>query len=345
MASVTPDATQTDTDVMAAVEATDAPAQPEPPAPKPDSKPRSRAFPAFLALVLGGVLAAGAGFALARLVPDLLATSAGPDADLQALRDQIAALPAPDATVADRIAAVESSLAALSDRVAAVESRPASADAPADPALAAQLQALQDRVAAIGTGTAQPQAITDAVAAAEQRLKQAEARAADLAAQADAAAAATRRAAALDRIAAALDSGTPFAAVLSDLPDLPPALADHAATGLPSVTQLRETFPAAARAALEAALRANMGESWTDRVSSFLRSQTGLRSLTPRQGDDPDAILSRAEAALATGDVAAALTELETLPDSAKPPLADWTAQARIRTEGAAALSAMAGAQ
>ena len=122
-------------------------------------------------------------------------------------------------------------------------------------------------------------------------------------------------------------------------------LGDRAATGLPSVTQLRETFPAAARAALESALRANMGESWTDRVSSFLRSQTGLRSLTPRQGDDPDAILSRAEAALATGDVAAALTELETLPDSAKPPLADWTAQARIRTEGAAALAAMAGAQ
>lgn len=119
-------------------------------------------------------------------------------------------------------------------------------------------------------------------------------------------------------------------------------LADHAAAGLPTIASLRDSFPAAARDGLEAALRANMGESWTDRVSNFLRSQTGLRSLTPREGDDPDAVLSRAEAALEAGDVAGALAELERLPDAAKPALADWTASARVRLEAEAAFATLA---
>ncbi|MBC2836005.1 COG4223 family protein [Paragemmobacter straminiformis] len=347
---------QPDADLMATVEATD-PDTPHPapapeitaepaatpvqaPAPKA-ATPRNAAPATFLALVLGGAVAAGAGFALARLQPGLLAITppqADSSAELQALKDQIAALPAPDAGLADRLAALESALTQLSDRVAAVESRPAGA---ADPALAAQVTALQEQVATLSNGAAVPADITAAVEAAEARLKQAEEKANALAAQAEAAAQATRRDAALDRVAAAMDSGAPFAATLADLPDLPPALADHAATGLPSVAALRDAFPAAARDALAAALRANMGESWTDRVSSFLRSQTGLRSLSPREGDDPDAVLSRAEAALSAGDVATALTELAALPEAAKPALADWIAQAQLRLDAEAALASL----
>lgn len=331
-------ASETDQDaaILAAVEASDAPKPVEPPPPSPPpAKPRSSATP-FLALVLGGAIAAGGGFALARLQPDLFATPAAPNAEIEAIKQQLASLPQPDAGLSDRIAAVEAQLADLTARVTAAEARPAGA---ADPALAEQLKALQDRVAALGNGTAVPADVTAAVEAAEARLKQAETRATELAAQAEAAALSTRRAAALDRVAAAMDSGAPFAAVLADLPDLPAPLADHAATGIPSITALRDSFPAAARDALEAALRANMGESWTDRVTSFLRSQTGLRSLTPREGDDPDAVLSRAEAALAGGDVAAALAELAALPEAAKPALADWSALAQQRLDAEAALA------
>ena len=337
----------TDAELLAEVEATD-PATPAPEtvsdpvvdsAPPAPVKQRSAAAP-FLALVLGGAIAAGGGFALARFQPNLLplATPADNSADLQALRDQIAALPKPDAGLADRVAAVEATLSQLTDRIAAVESRPAGA---ADPDLAAKVTALQDQLAKVQDGTAVPADITAAVESAEARLKAAEEKANALAAQAEAAAQSTRRDAALDRVAAALDSGAPFAATLSDLPDLPPALADHAATGIPSIATLRETFPPAARAALEAALRANMGESWTDRVTSFLRSQTGLRSVTPREGSDPDAILSRAEAALGAGDVATALSEIAALPEAAKPALADWSAQAQVRLDAETALAAL----
>lgn len=353
MASGKTNETGTDAELLATVEATDpdtpkpqtmpeAPAEPLAPLPAP--KARNAAPATFLALVLGGAIAAGGGFALARFQPNLLPVGTQPDAtaEIQAIKDQIAALPAPasgpDAGLADRLSAIESTLSQLSDRIAAVESRPAGA---ADPDLAAKVTALQDQIATLSNGSAVPADITAAVESAEARLKAAEDKANALAAQAEAAAQSTRRDAALDRIAAAMDSGAPFAATLSDLPDLPPALADHAATGIPSIATLREGFPPAARDALEAALRANMGESWTDRVSSFLRSQTGLRSLSPREGGDPDAILSRAEAALAQGDVAAALTELAALPEAAKPALADWSAQAQLRLDAEAALASL----
>ncbi|MCC6864249.1 MAG: hypothetical protein IT544_05555, partial [Rhodobacteraceae bacterium] len=239
---------------------------------------------------------------------------------------------ASDASLADRLSSVESDLVKLDDRLEAVESRPASVG---DPAPTEPLKTLQNDGAAIGTSLAQSEVITPDVEAAEARLKQVEERAV----------ASIRRTVALARIASALDTGAPFSLVVDDLPDLPPALADYAATGLPSIVQLREAFLPVAREALEAALRANMGESWTERVSFFLRSQTGLRLITPRDGNDPDAILSRSEAALVQGNVAAVLTELEALPEAAKLPLKNWIAQAKLRIDGEAALVQLVGAQ
>ena len=182
-----------------------------------------------------------------------------------------------------------------------------------------------------------------AAEAAETRLQEAEARAAELARQAEATAAEARRAAARDRIAAALDSGAPFAAALADLGEAaPPALAEAAATGLPTLAELEEGLAIAARLSLEQALRANMGESWTERVSNFLRSQTGLRSLSPREGDDPDAVLSRAEAALRDGRLGDALNELEAMAPAGKPALEPWIAEARTRLAAEAALADLA---
>jgi hypothetical protein len=118
-------------------------------------------------------------------------------------------------------------------------------------------------------------------------------------------------------------------------------LADNATAGLPSLQSLQATFPDTARTALEAALRANMGESWSERVGNFLRTQVGVRSLTPREGPDPDAILSRAEASLSAGDVAQALVEIAKLPTPAQDALAAWRAQAQLRLDAQAALRAL----
>lgn len=367
-------------DLMAVVEATDPSlmAPPEPPpaeaapdkmteapvAPPPPPAPAGRSGAgAFLGMVLGGVLAAGAGFGLARFMPDMLpiggddalsATVAAQADEIAALRAELAALPAPDPQIDARLSALEAAPAdgaGLDDRLAALEAeiadlraRPATGGAAASPEMLAELAALKEQVAALGSGGSVPADVIAAADAAEARLKAAEASATAMAEQAEAAAAAARRGAALDRVTAALDSGAPYASALPELggADLPPVLLDNAAVGLPTVADLAESFPEAARTALEAALRANMGESWTDRVSSFLRSQTGLRSLTPREGNDPDAVLSRAEAALAQGRVADAITELAAMPEAGKPALADWLGQAQTRVDAEAAVAALA---
>ncbi|MBD1206067.1 MAG: hypothetical protein H9533_18275 [Rhodobacteraceae bacterium] len=363
-------------DLMAVVEATDpqtSATEAEPPAP-PETPPATEPRPtqvmvqsgggarSFIGMVLGGMIAAGGGFGLARLMPDLFPvagdstlsqTVAAQAEELAALREQLAALPAkpaPDPDIEARLAALEAApptdLSALDVRLATLESQIAalpsgtSTGGGTDPAILAELAALKQQVATLGSGGTVPADVIAAAEAAEARLQQAEARAAALAEEATAASVAARRAAALDRIAAALDSGSPFAASAAELgPDLPTALADHAASGLPTIADLQISFEEAARRALEEALRANMGESWTDRVSNFLRSQTGLRSLTPREGNDPDAVLSRAEAALGQGRVADALAELDAMPEAGKPPLSDWIAEAGVRTAAQDALS------
>lgn len=377
---------QEDADLMAVVEATDpqvaaeadassaqsAPndrVQPEkmteaPVAPPPPS-PRQSGAGAFFGMVLGGLVAAGAGFGLARFMPDLLPTG-GSDAlattvsaqadEIAALRAELAALPAVDPQLDARLAqleaaatpidasGLESRMASLEAEIASLKSLPATGGTAASPELLAEIAALKQQVAALGSGGGVPADVIAAADAAEARLKAAEASAMAMAEQAEAAAAAARRGAALDRVSAALDSGAPFASALQELggSDLPAVLVDNAAVGLPTVADLADSYPEAARAALEDALRANMGESWTDRVSSFLRSQTGLRSLTPREGDDPDAVLSRAEAALARGRVADAITELSAMPEAGQPALADWLAQAQMRVDAEAAVAALA---
>lgn len=325
----------------------------------------------FVSTALGGVVAAAAGYALATFAPiPGLAPAQAPAYDAQAadaaLTDRLAALesvPAVDPSLADRIAALESrpeaqapdlspltdALAGLQDRVTALEQRPAvSADGSApSPELTAMVEALTAQVAALEASNSDAAAGIEALAAeAQARLAEAEEQAAALTTQAEETARKARTSAAVGRIMAALDSGAPFASVLPDLEgtEVPPALLAVAETGLPSRAALEAAFAPAARQALEDSLQANMGSTWSDRMASFLQSTTGARSLTPREGGHPDAVLSRAEAAVRAGDVSQALTELEGLPPEGLAAMSDWIAQARQRLEATSAAATLSAA-
>jgi hypothetical protein len=102
---------------------------------------------------------------------------------------------------------------------------------------------------------------------------------------------------------------------------------------VPTLTALADAFPDAARAALDAAIRAEAGEGAMDRFTAFMRVQTGARSLEPREGGDPDAVLSRAEAAVRAGDLPAALAELSALPEAGLSEMAGWTQAAETRLQ------------
>jgi hypothetical protein len=298
--------------------------------------------------LLGGALAAAAGYGVAQYVPNgwPMASVVTLQTQVAVLSDQVQTLQA-DLQKADaRLASLETApapqsdagqIAALELRLAALESKPMPAGTDS-----AALDQLRAEVAAIKTNgvavmSAQVQADLDSkVQATEAKLT-----AIEQSAQAQAAATLTR--AALGQIAAALDSGAPYPSAIAALAgaDIAVVLTDNASAGLPSLQALQASFPDSARTALEAALRANMGESWSERVGNFLRTQVGVRSLTPRDGPDPDAILSRAEAALTAGDVAQALAEIATLPTPAQDALSAWRVQAQLRLDAQAALAAL----
>jgi hypothetical protein len=320
----------------------------------------------ILAYVVGAALLAGAGFGVAKYVfPDTgsadavaalqtqLDAQATTDTKLQSDIAKLAERPLPDATLADRIAALEAAvtavpdtialearLATLEDRLTAIEAASAGGEGAPAAALAAMSRELTGLKAALeaqkGAGSALTAGIEAASAAAQARLDAAEAAANSAAKQA-----------ALSHIRAAFESGAPLGPALEGLKSLGAAIPETLASateGLPSLLSLQDGFAEPARAALDASIRADMGEGWTDRLSAFLRSQSGARSLTPREGTDPDAVLSRAEAALRDGQIKAALAELAGLPPAGAEAMAPWVADATRRLDAEQAIADLSAA-
>ena len=340
-----------------------APVDLQPVAPE-TTAPHQRRAGGVIALLAGGAIAAVLGFGAARFaVPDgwPLAATGPLEARLTAQGDALAALtgaldsvkadlatrPSEDRVIALEAAVVEANARLDADRAApgadTIEPRLAALEAAlarleAQPTVAAGVSAA---LAGFANDLAALHAELDARKGVEAAASQA------VAAQAAALKAEAAATAALAQVQAAVTSGAPFAEALTALQDagqeIPPALS-AAADGLPTLAALQAAFPEAARAALDAALRADMGTSLTQRMTAFLRTQTGARSLTPREGADPDAVLSRAEAVLLGGDLAGALTEIAALPPAAQAALADWQALAERRLAATDALAALVAA-
>lgn len=337
--------------------------EPMPPPPPPAKRP------GIFAPLLGGALAAVAGFGLAHFdafglrheaLPDLSAFDARQAEALAALKTgQTAELNAMSARIDDvskRLTDAEALLAtpanpaldpaqldALDARLKAIEALPPGGDA-SNAALAASLADLQRQVAALGAAETIPTDLSAKVDAALAQLAEAEATATARADEAAGVAEAIRLRSSLTDLRAAVDSGAPFDAQLAAFADadLATALAATATTGLTPLATLQDSFPDAAREAIALARQTSSEDGWGARLVDFLAAQTGARSLTPREGTDPDAILSRAEAAVRDGRLAEALTEIATLDPAIAAPLADWSAAASLRVQAEQALDAAA---
>lgn len=316
------------------------PADPEPgpSAPKPAPAPQPSA--SILPMLLGGAVAAALGFGAHMLTQ----TRSGPDlqAQIATLRDTLAALPAPPpafdpSELTARIAALEGQapaaqdLAALAAELAALSA----AQETAQDAILAAAAAQRDAQSALEAEIARLQAeLADVRALATERVEAATA-ARDTA----------LASAGLDQLRAALVTGAPFATAMAQiaqagfaLPDPLPALP----MGVATIEALAESYTDAARAGLRASLMDAPAASTTERLGNFLRAQVGALSTSPREGQDVDAILSRAAAAMLEGDVARAVAELDALPEIARAPMAEWRAAATARLEASAALDALA---
>jgi hypothetical protein len=113
-------------------------------------------------------------------------------------------------------------------------------------------------------------------------------------------------------------------------------LAPSAGTGVADVSQLQAAFPDAARKALQAARSA--GDGWVARTVDRLSSVVSVRRTGDVAGDEPDAVLARAEVRLNQGDVTAALSELNGLTGAAAEVMAPWRKRAAAHVAATTAL-------
>jgi hypothetical protein len=320
----------------------------------------------FVPMLLGGVIAAGLGFGAAQVMGpgllggnafeaearDTIAAQADQIATLEAgLAEARAAMAALDlAPVSNSVAAVQDSLGGMQDGIAALQDQSAQFDsrltavekeglagAVGPEAIAAYERELEElRGAIAGQRAAIETQKTEMLAMAEQAL------AAESSAEEKAQLAAARNA--LGALVSAVQNGQPFEGPLADLQAngvaVPAELADFAADGVPSATALLSEFPPLARKALRDARDAVSAEE-SGGITGFLTARLGARSVAPREGDDVDAVLSRAEAAAKAGDLNSALTELQALPEEASTVLADWVARATSRNQALSAAAAL----
>lgn len=271
---------------------------------------------------------------LTRSVEDMTARlgSLAEASAVAALGDEVATLTGRSDEATTALAAIADQLGTLSDRVEVLALRPTTV-APDTEALDAELERFQ-------------QQLTAAIDAATQQIGVAQAEAQSVEAAAEEARRAAEARAALSEMRAAIDAGTAFVPAidtLEDVTDVPAELSQAASAGVATLAQLQGDFAPAARRAIDAAIRADVStsSSFVERANAFLRAQTGVRSLAPREGEDADAILSRAEAALRAGDLAEAVAQIDGLPAAAAAPISDWRAAAQARLDALAATDAL----
>ena len=227
------------------------------------------------------------------------------------------------------IAAYERELAALQNSVSEQRAALQSSLDEQSAQLQENLQAQTDKVQAV---------LSEARAIEEAALKKQEA--------AEAARAEAARIAVVNDFRTAAESGQPFADELAALTDAgmsaPDPLPSMADSGVPTLVALVDGFPSVARDALAAA---RSEDTDAGGLGDFVKRQLGARSVAPRDGDDPDAVLSRAEAAVLAGNLPGALEEIAALPSAAQSVLADWVATAQTRLDALAAIDTLAQAQ
>jgi hypothetical protein len=248
--------------------------------------------------------------------------------------------------LSEQIAAQATQNAQNAEQIGILTKRPIAENT--DEATAAAVAAFGQDVAGFG----------DQVAAlrleAERRVEKMSVLINDTAAKEAAAAAAAQSAADAARIAvearavvdvrAALETGTPFSdslAVISSV-DVPDALMATMEAGAPTRLDLSKALPPLARSALTASLKDTVGEDMGGRFQTFVRTQLGARSLAPRDGDDPDAVLSRVEAAIASDNLELAIETVSSLPQSGQDILAPWVAQVQMRLDALVAADMLA---
>ena len=342
-------------------------------APKDETPKSDKPKSVFMPMLLGGVLSGAIGFGAASYyfmnrpseveqnLAKVQATQENQQAALKDVTAQVSGLPEAVAKAQTALADLsevsnskdESLSAGLSDlaaklqdidaRLTTLEKRPVAEGAMTSEAAAAYERELQTMRDLLATQRAD---IEKLAAEATARIEGVAQQAAEAEKSAEQTAKATAVKVAVAQLQSVLDNGGAFEATVTNLAeagvDVPQVLKDAAKGGVPTLLDLQETYPQAARAGLAASVKATTGDGVGDKIGAFFRSQVGARSLEPREGDDPDAVLSRAEAALGKGDIAGVIALVGALPEEGQAAMAGWVKQAETRLQAVEAVRALA---
>jgi len=305
---------------------------------QPQAKPLSPIWPALGGGVLG--LAAAYGLAWAGLWPAQPAPAAPSDpriaqmaSDIPELRTVTETTQSELATLTQRLGeleggvvqsgepvdlgGIEADIAALTARIDGLDTpTPATPQADEDTAaLREELTALDTRLdelaARLGTTEASVTTLNSSVAATTAAL---DAQPSDIGAV-------LQLPLVLSGLEAAFGSGRPFDSELAALrtaqPDvaIPPAIANAASQGLARPDIIAQQFNAALPDML-AGRPADPQASWQDGAVDWFRSAIALRPVGEVEGDGPEAVVSRLEAAIARRDFVTAENLVDSLPPS-----------------------------
>lgn len=302
-------------------------------------------------MLLGGLVAGGIGYGIATFQGGFDDTGLNSELSAQkdaiaALQEQIAALPEPadlsgvetsiaDLTTqsSDGFSRIDQDIVDLSERMEVVEKQPSADGTLQEAAVAAYQRDIDALRAQIESQQAD---MAEMMAATTAQLTQTREEAVAIEENAIAKARAATARVALSKVDGAINSGAPFADALAELTDAlqieaPDALS-AVSEGVPTLASLQAAFPDVARAALSTARSEGADGEEAGGLTSFLRNQFDVRSVTPQEGNSADAILSRAEAALKEGRLADTMAEVAGLPEVARAALTDWSAMAEARS-------------
>lgn len=146
---------------------------------------------------------------------------------------------------------------------------------------------------------------------------------------------------ALSGLTTALTNGRPYENELrllsTILPELtvPQNVAAHAQTGMMAPADLMVAFSRVVPDML-AATPVDAGASWQDKIMQRVKAIIALRPSGPVEGDTPDAILSRVEAALSRQDFASAADLFDALPEPMRLLASDLRNSIELLAEGQA---------
>lgn len=155
---------------------------------------------------------------------------------------------------------------------------------------------------------------------------------------------------AAEALRAAVERGAPYQAELAAVQALGvdqnavAPLMPYAAGGVPTTAALAHEL-AALTPALQRAADTGPGETgFLGRIENSAQRLVRITPVDAPVGNDPPAVLARITLDAARADIAAALTDVAALPDSAKPAAADWVQKAQARNAAIAASRQIAAA-